>query len=226
MRKCQVCEKEMEPACKCTTMICKKRLCSPDCAAIWGDHYAMKQRARAKKDEEKLKKEIRKQNRADVRRLNEGNLPHQRKLTQRECNRMVRLLDIGANCPTCNQPLVDGSYDAGHVRTVASCPELRFDPRNIFGQCRGCNGSGTLRKRTRKTQEVVYGIYKAWIYDTKGELYYEWLFGPHPLPHYTCDQLKTMRSEFAAECRRLAAGHGPSRDWRALNRVASGTNAV
>ena len=49
MRKCQVCETEIVPASQCTTMICKKRLCSIDCAAIWGKQKAVTQRKKAQR---------------------------------------------------------------------------------------------------------------------------------------------------------------------------------
>ena len=129
---------------------------------------------------------------------------------------MIRLLDMGKNCPTCGEPLIDGEYDAGHVRTVAACPSLRYDARACFGQCRPCNGSGTIRKRVRKTQETVSGLYEQWARDTLGEDHHRWLFGPHEPKHYTCDDLKAMRKEFSAECRILERGERPSRDWRKL----------
>lgn len=194
--------------------------CNIDCMAGHGidQAKALRERQQAKQAREAraARAAERKAHREAKRAFRDNDLSHQKELTKKECNRMIRLLDAGGNCPTCGAPLVDGQYDAGHVRTVAACPELRFDPRNIFGQCRSCNGSGTIRKRVRKTQEAVSELYKQWVLNTKGQRYYDWLFGPHEPKHYTCEDLKTMRAEFAAECRRLEAGLGPSKDWRAL----------
>ena len=142
--------------------------------------------------------------------------PHQLELTRRVFNAFVRALDNGGVCPTCGEPLIDGRYDAGHVRTVASCPQLRFDPRACFGQCRPCNGSGTIRKKTRKGQDVVSGLYKDWILATYGQRYHDWLYGPHEMPHWSVDDLAAMRIMYAAETRRLESGQPPSRNWRAL----------
>lgn len=157
-----------------------------------------------------------KQHRERKAQLKDNDLSHQKALTQKVCNKMVRLLDQGNNCPTCGKMLIDGNYDAGHVRTVAACPSLRYDTRAIFGQCRACNGSGTIRKRTRKTQEAVSDLYREWILATKGQEYYNWLYGPHDPKHYTVNDLKALRSEFAAECRRLESGQGQSKNWRDL----------
>lgn len=213
MRKCRMCPAPLPPASKCTTAIGKRKLCSIDCAV----EYGMKEAARQR---EKAHKQRSAESRAKVRERNENDTGHQQELTQRECNRLIRLLDQGKTCPTCDKPLIDGQYDAGHVRTRAACPELALDTRAIFGQCRSCNGSGTLRKRTRKTQESVSDAYKQWILREKGQEYHDWLYGPHELKRYTIDQLKAMRKEFAAESRRLEKGLSQTRDWRA-NTIAN-----
>lgn len=184
--------------------------CSPDCGLI-----VAKKRTPAVKA--KQAKAERAQNREAKDKFKANDLPHQKELTRRVCNQMIRMLDAGKCCPTCDEPLIDGRYDAGHVRTVAACPKLRFDPRAIFGQCRSCNGSGTIRKKTRKTQESVSELYKAWVLREQGQEYYDWLYGPHEAKHYSCDDLKELRAVFAAEIRRLESGQGPSRNWRELS---------
>lgn len=176
--------------------------CSPECALA----YVRKRQA---KDRAKVHK-------AKVRNFRMQDKSHQIELTRKAFNTMIRLLDRGKLCPTCGEPLIEGEYDAGHVRTVASCPQLRFDARACFGQCRKCNGSGTIRKRTRKTQEVVSELYKQWILDTFGQEYYDWLYGPHPSPNWTIEDLIAMRMVFLEEIRRLQAGQPPSREWRKL----------
>lgn len=186
--------------------------CSDECGA----QLALKRLPAQRK---KIEKQENAKHRAQKRKFRESDLGHQKELTRKVCNKMIRLLDRGKNCPTCNEPLVDGRYDAGHVRTVSAFPELRFDPRNIFGQCRSCNGSGTHRKRAQKTQESVSVIYQEWVLRTKGQAYYDWLFGPHESKHYTCKDLIKLRAIFAAEVLRLEKGLPPSRDWRALEQA-------
>jgi hypothetical protein len=143
-------------------------------------------------------------------------LPHQTKLTQQAFNKMVRTMDRGNSCPTCDEPIPEGQGECGHVRTVASCPQLRFDARAAFLQCRSCNNAGTIRKRTKKTQEVVSEIYKAWILKTFGQAYHDWLYGFHASQDWDCEQLEAMRAEFAAETRRIEKGLSPLRNWREL----------
>lgn len=170
----------------------------------------------APKTKQKLVREFKRETTRRRKAARANDLPHQLGLTRRSFNTMIRWLDKGKLCPTCNEPLTDGYYDAGHVRTVAACPQLRFDARNCFGQCTGCNGTGLYRKKTRQTQETVIERYKAWVLATLGHAHYDWLFGPHDSPKWTCDDLAAMRALFDAETRRLKAGLEPSREWRAL----------
>ncbi|MES2367682.1 MAG: recombination protein NinG [Pseudomonadota bacterium] len=184
-----------------------KAFCSEDHQVAYAMEAGKKLRVRKEKTESVRRK---KEYKAD-------RLPHQLKLTKNVFNEMIRLLDKGKLCPTCNEPLVDGRYDAGHVRTVASCPQLRFHACACFGQCRACNGSGTIRKRTRKPQEVVSELYKAWVLKTFGQERYDWLYGPHETVNFTCAQLQEMRAVFAAERTRLKKGLAASKNWRSLD---------
>lgn len=175
--------------------------------------YAMDVVNRSRQKQAKL---VRQEESQEKKARRAASLPHQLELTRLVFNEMIRLLDRGGRCPTCGEPLVDGRYDAGHVRTVASCPQLRFEAKACFGQCRKCNGSGTIRKRTKKTQEVVSELYKAWILEIFGQARYDWLYGPHPTANFTCAELIEKRAVFAAERTRLKKGLPPSRNWREI----------
>jgi hypothetical protein len=180
------------------------------------DHAAEYAQQKRMRDIERARRSHRAAGRSIKQRARRDNLPHQLELTRRVFNTMIRLLDSGKSCPTCAEPLIDGRYDAGHVRTVASCPQLRFDARNCFGQCRSCNGQGTIRRRVSKTQEAVSVIYQEWILETKGQGYHDWLYGPHATMNLIAQDLPPLRAVFAAEVKRLQRGEQPSRDWRAL----------
>lgn len=56
---------------------------------------------------------------------------------QKLVNACIREIDSGFNCISCgaNEP-----SDAGHYRSRGAHPKLRFDPFNIWLQCRACNG--------------------------------------------------------------------------------------
>jgi radical SAM superfamily enzyme YgiQ (UPF0313 family) len=211
-RLCKGCDRYSIPADAPKT--CKA--CSIPCSIVIGKKLVAQQRAMYERSRAKQAKEEKQKHTKQRKEFKANDLPHQKELTRRVFNTMIRLLDRGKCCPTCDEPLIEGEYDAGHVRTVASCPQLRFDARACFGQCRKCNGSGTIRKRVKKTQEVVSDLYKAWILSEFGQAYYDWLYGPHELTHYACETLHIMRKEFAAEIKRLEQGLPPSRDWRAL----------
>lgn len=55
------------------------------------------------------------------------------------CSEFIRTRDKGI-CFTCNFRAFGSGYHAGHFITSKLCNlELRYDPRNIRGQCYNCN---------------------------------------------------------------------------------------
>lgn len=61
-------------------------------------------------------------------------------LAQREVNRYVRERDRGLPCISCDVPVnYDGQWTAGHYRTTAAAPHLRFNLDNLAKQCGQCN---------------------------------------------------------------------------------------
>lgn len=72
---------------------------------------------------------------------------------------VVNVRDKDKPCCTCGTTNPDIKYDAGHYRSRGSCPELRFELKNIHKQCSlQCNvyGSGK-RAEYRDFIEHVYG---------------------------------------------------------------------
>lgn len=66
-------------------------------------------------------------------------------------NRIVRIIDTGKGCISCNhgwQSKWTRQQHAGHRLSVGSCPELRFNFNNIYLQCSICNNwkSGNERE--------------------------------------------------------------------------------
>ena len=57
---------------------------------------------------------------------------------QRFCNKYVRLRDEDQPCISCGSTTAT-SWDAGHYRSVAAAPGLRFNEDNIHKQCVACN---------------------------------------------------------------------------------------
>ena len=89
-------------------------------------------------NELKEKKE-RKEWRAKKKRIKESLKTHSdyTKELQIVFNKYIRLRDKGNNCISCNKPAK--KENAGHYRSVGSCPELRFKETNVHLQCEYCN---------------------------------------------------------------------------------------
>jgi hypothetical protein len=181
--------------------------CNNDNKCVAQHQLTQSQQLRGKRIKEK---HVRKQKRA----LKADSLGHQKELTQQAFNRFIRALDKGKPCHSCGQDTCGYRMEAGHVLSVGACPSLRYDPRNCFSQGSACNG-GQKPKRGKNT-ETVTQEYKRRLALVLGQEWLDWLESYHPPKHYTREELKAMRKEFAEETRRLEAGLPPSRDWREL----------
>lgn len=117
--------------------------CSPECGLV----IAKKRVAKKRKKEEVARKA---KDRADTKARKEKikTRTDYIKDVKTQFNKWVRLRDYGKTCISCESILGDtvlgGAYDAGHYRSVGSAKHLRFDERNVHGQCKKCNrwGSG------------------------------------------------------------------------------------
>ena len=162
-------------------------VCSPACALIDGPRHAPKARkalAEIERKDIKVRKEKLK-SRAD-----------HLKDTQHAFNAWIRARDAGQPCISCGTT-ADVQYCAGHYRTTAASPELRFEPLNVNLQCnRNCNmgKSGNLLG------------YRPGLIQKIGIEAVEWLEGPHEPKKYTIEQLKAMTAEYRAKTRELKKG--------------------
>lgn len=57
---------------------------------------------------------------------------------QKVFNSYIRERDKGKTCISCDRPLV-GKFDAGHYHNANNHWSVRFDERNVWGQCVKCN---------------------------------------------------------------------------------------
>lgn len=174
------------PACRASFVPQRlgQAVCSPACALIDGPRHAPKarkaldqiERAEIKVRKEKLK------SRAD-----------HLKDTQQAFNAWIRARDAGQPCISCGTT-ADVQYCAGHYRTTAAAPELRFEPLNVNLQCnRNCNmgKSGNLLG------------YRLGLIKKIGVEAVEWLEGPHEAKKYTIEELKAMTADYRAKTREL-----------------------
>lgn len=158
-------------------------VCSPACALIDGPRHAPKAR-KALADIERKDIKVRKEklkSRAD-----------HAKDTQQAFNEWVRLRDADLPCVSCGRHH-DGQYHAGHYRTVAANPAIRFEPLNVHKQCAPCNN--------HKSGDIVN--YRIELVKRIGAEAVEWLEGPHEPKKYTVEQLKAMTAEYRAKTKEL-----------------------
>ncbi|WP_338487085.1 recombination protein NinG [Pseudomonas trivialis] len=162
-------------------------VCSPACAIIDAPRHEPKAR-KALADIERKDIKIRKEklkSRAD-----------HLKDTQHAFNAWIRARDAGQPCISCGTT-ADVQYCAGHYRTTAASPELRFEPLNVHLQCnRNCNmgKSGNLLG------------YRPGLIQKIGIEAVEWLEGPHEPKKYTVEELKAMTAKYRAMTRELKKG--------------------
>ena len=162
-------------------------VCSPACAVLDAPKNldrARKSLALVERREIKVRKEKLK-SRAD-----------HLKDTQQAFNAWIRARDAGQPCISCGTT-ADVQYCAGHYRTTAAAPELRFEPLNVNLQCnRNCNmgKSGNLLG------------YRPGLIKKIGIEAVEWLEGPHEAKKYTVEELKAMTAEYRAKTRELKKG--------------------
>lgn len=107
-------------------------------------------------------------------------------------NAWVRLRDAALPCVSCGRHH-EGQYHAGHYRTVAGSPELRFEPLNIHKQCAPCNN--------HKSGDIVN--YRIELVKRIGAELVEWLEGKHEPKRYTVEDLKAITAEYRAKTREL-----------------------
>ncbi|MFL1527856.1 recombination protein NinG [Pseudomonas sp. O230] len=116
--------------------------------------------------------------------------------TQTAFNAWIRARDAGQPCISCGTT-ADVQYCAGHYRTTAAAPELRFEPLNVHLQCnRNCNmgkSGNLLGYRPRLIEKI-------------GAEKLEWLEGPHSPKKYAIDELKALTAHYRALTKELKKG--------------------
>ena len=160
--------------------------CSPDCGVVIARAKAEKKRkslAQVERREIKVRKQKLKSRAAHA------------KDTQQAFNEWVRIRDAALPCVSCSRHH-DGQYHAGHYRTVAASPELRFEPLNVHKQCAPCNN--------HKSGDIVN--YRIELVKRIGAEAVEWLEGPHEPKKYTVEQLKAMTAAYRAKTREMKKG--------------------
>ncbi len=130
----------------CANKACRKkhvpfssleRWCSPDCGLVVALELGARRKAKVAKVE-----------RAATKAKVEAMRPAKwwKAKAKHAMHAYVRAIGEGKPCCSCDTILVKagrmgGDYDAGHLRSVALAKHLEFDPRNVWAQCKSCNGT-------------------------------------------------------------------------------------
>lgn len=113
-------------------------------------------------------------------------------------NAFIRQRDRGAGCFVCGEPFehsesLGGVMDAGHVRTRAAAPNLRFHEDNCHGECKHCNGSFGA-----KPHEIDAGAIRR-----IGPERFDALKNDNTPRKYTRDELRGIRDTYRAKLKEL-----------------------
>lgn len=129
-RKCAVCKQPFQPRSM------THKACGPECAEWLSAKVSAEKKAKQQRQE-----------RAETKAKLLSMKPRKWWVakTKKAMHLYVRTRDEGQPCCSCDTILVKagsigGDYDAGHLRSVALAKHLEFDPRNVWGQCKSCNG--------------------------------------------------------------------------------------
>jgi len=179
--------------------------CNEDHQIQWAIQNGLRRIKKAKKQEDKEFNRRKVENKAN-------DYSYQLRITKEAAQRLANRLDAGLPCICCDAPRGTAQFCGGHCITAKANSWLSVDLRNIHGQRNVlCNKhkSGNI-----SGDKDSHG-YKEGLRKRYGKALVDWLESAHNEKR-SCEELKQMRKEYAAETRRLEKGLTPTKDWRAL----------
>lgn len=157
-----------------------QKVCGVKCSLVYGRrHNERKAKAALKVRKEKLK------TRAD-----------HAKTAQVAFNAFIRERDKDLPCLSCGRHHT-GQYHAGHYRSTASQPALRFNELNCHKQCMPCN--------THKSGNITE--YRIRLIEKIGQSLVDWLEIDHTQPQkWTIDELKAITQYYRRALKEMQRG--------------------
>ncbi len=169
-----------------------QKVCGPLCAIAYQRDARNRQAERERKDKLKVRKKAL---------LTRGDYL---KKAQTAFNAFIRERDEGKPCPSCGHyspPMIfGGQWDCGHFLGVGARPELRFEEKNAYRQCKACNGGSG---RFAAKNATVHASYRETLIEWYGLSLVEWLEGPHEPKHYTKEDLENIAAKYRRKTREL-----------------------
>lgn len=169
-----------------------QKVCGPRCEISY--HKAARERKAQCDRKDKLK----------IRKLERKPIGYFRSKAQLAFNAFIRERDYMAPCISCgetNPPdLYGGQWDCGHFKTVGGFPELRFEERNAYRQCKPCN-AGSAKYGAKAA--TVAQKYEANLVKLFGQDLVDWLNGPHEMTHYRREDYIRIAATYRRKFREL-----------------------
>ncbi|HHD2712160.1 TPA: recombination protein NinG [Klebsiella oxytoca] len=169
-----------------------QKVCGPLCAIAHNRALKAKKAEAERKDNLKMRKKAL-QSRGDF-----------IKKAQTAFNAFIRERDEGKPCPSCgtyHPPMIfGGQWDCGHFMGVGARPELRFEEKNAYRQCKACNGGSG---RFAAKNATVHARYRETLIQWFGLSLVEWLEGPHESKHYSKEDLEEIAAKYRRKTREL-----------------------
>lgn len=157
--------------------------------------------ARRDTEAKKLKEE---RKRLKIRKLELKPKGYFMKKAQDAFNAFIRTRDEGKPCISCGQsnPMMTrgGQWDCGHFLSVGSHPELRFEEKNAYRQCKSCNGGSGKFSHVNHT---VSQRYEANLIAEYGQELVDWLKGPHKPKNYTREDYQRIEKYYKEKRKEL-----------------------
>lgn len=187
-RKCKVCGDKFKPA----TLY--EWWCSEEHKEELITKLATEARQKRIQQQERQRKETTQQERRSlkIRKLAVQPRSYFIKQAQQAVNAYIRERDKHLPCVSCGT-LSAAQWDAGHYRTTAAAPQLRFDPRQIWKQCSVCN--------QHKSGNLV--PYRAELIRRIGLAEVESIEGNHDRHRWTIEECKAIKAEYQQKLKDL-----------------------
>lgn len=182
-RKCKVCGEKFTP------QYDNIRWCCPEHGAQFAMQELERKRERQQREKDKTERAAWQERKAAVKPLS-----HWINMTQRAVNdwRREMLLAAGHGCISCGTKTAF-AWHAGHYRTTAAAPQLRFTDDNIWLQCHACNvhKSGNIESYRVALVELI-GEERVTALECNNETH-----------RYTREELADIRAQARANLRAL-----------------------
>ncbi|EAZ1561329.1 recombination protein NinG [Salmonella enterica] len=187
-RKCKVCNEWFHPA------FSNQWWCSPEHGTQLALERRSKEREKAEKAAEKKRRreEQRQKDKLKIRKLALKPRSYWIKQAQQAVNAFIRERDRDLPCISCGT-LTSAQWDAGHYRTTAAAPQLRFDERNIHKQCVVCN--------QHKSGNLV--PYRVILIERIGIAAVDEIESDHKRHRWTTEECKAIKAEYQQKLKDL-----------------------